>query len=61
MLNVFVRSGGVIRHSYSTEMMFAPSDPGQNSRHIDLLWPLWQVLDLTPEGRGSDWYPKLEY
>ena len=19
------------------------------------------MLDLTPEGRGTDWYPKLEY
>jgi hypothetical protein len=23
--------------------------------------PLWLMLDLTPEGRGTDWYPKLEY
>ena len=23
--------------------------------------PLWNILDLTPEGRGGDWYPKLEY
>ena len=23
--------------------------------------PLWTILDLTPEGRGNDWYPKLEY
>ncbi len=22
---------------------------------------LWNVLDLTPEGRGTDWYPKLQY
>ena len=22
---------------------------------------LWMVLDCTPEGRGADWYPKLEY
>ncbi len=25
-----------------------------------MLWPLWNVLDLTPEGRGKDWYPKLD-
>ena len=24
-------------------------------------WPLWNALDLTPEGRGKDWYPKLDY
>jgi predicted dithiol-disulfide oxidoreductase (DUF899 family) len=23
--------------------------------------PLWTLLDFTPEGRGTDWYPKLEY
>jgi predicted dithiol-disulfide oxidoreductase (DUF899 family) len=22
---------------------------------------LWNILDLTPEGRGTHWYPKLEY
>ncbi len=30
-------------------------------RHVDLLWPLWNLFDLTPEGRGTDWYPKLSY
>jgi predicted dithiol-disulfide oxidoreductase (DUF899 family) len=32
-----------------------------NTRHIDPLWPLWNVLDLTPEGRGDSWYPALTY
>jgi predicted dithiol-disulfide oxidoreductase (DUF899 family) len=27
---------------------------------VDLLWPLWNVLDLTPKGRGTDWYPRLQ-
>ena len=22
---------------------------------------LWTVLDLTPGGRGTDWYPRLDY
>jgi predicted dithiol-disulfide oxidoreductase (DUF899 family) len=60
-LNVFVRRGGKVFHFYCTELLFVPSDPGQNGRHVDMLWPLWNVLDLTPEGRGSDWYPKLRY
>lgn len=58
MMNVFVRRKGVVRHSWASEMMGAKADPGQNDRHIDLIWPLWNVLDLTPEGRGN-WYPKL--
>ncbi len=61
MLNVFTRKNGTIRHFYATEMMFGTADPGQNERHIDPIWPLWNVLDLTPEGRGTDWYPKLSY
>jgi predicted dithiol-disulfide oxidoreductase (DUF899 family) len=61
VLNVFVRRDGGIRHFYATELLFAPRDPGQEPRHVDLLWPLWNVLDLTPEGRGKDWHPKLTY
>jgi len=61
MLNVFARRGGEIRHMYATELHFAPADPGQNQRHIDMIWPLWNLFDFTPEGRGSDWYPALEY
>jgi len=26
-----------------------------------MLWPLWNILDLTPEGRGAGWYPELFY
>lgn len=61
IMNLFVRRGGAVRHSYGTEMLYAPADPGQNNRHIDMMWPLWNVLDLTPAGRGGDWYPKLSY
>ena len=60
-LNVFTREGGRIRHAWCSELMFAPSEPGQNPRHVDAIWPLWNLFDLTPEGRGTDWYPKLAY
>ena len=60
MLNVFVRRKGLIRHSWGSELLGATSEAGQNSRHVDMLWPLWNALDLTPEGRGKDWYPKLD-
>ena len=60
-LNVFVRRNGEIRHFYHTELLFAPSEPGQDGRHIDLIWPLWNLFDFTPEGRGTNWYPKLRY
>ena len=37
------------------------ADPGQDPRGAPDPMPLWTLLDLTPEGRGTDWYPKLEY
>jgi predicted dithiol-disulfide oxidoreductase (DUF899 family) len=61
IIHTFVRREDGIRHAYSSELNMLPSDPGQNPRHIDLMWPLWNVLDLTPEGRGADFYPALEY
>lgn len=61
VLNVFAQRGGEIRHCTSTELLFVPAEPGQNGRHIDQIWPLWNLLDFTPEGRGTDWYPELSY
>jgi predicted dithiol-disulfide oxidoreductase (DUF899 family) len=60
MLNVFVRRDGKLRHFWGSELFYAKADKGMHPRHVDLLWPLWNVLDLTPEGRG-DFYPKLQY
>lgn len=60
-LNVFVRTGDKIRHFYNTELLFVEPEKGQDPRHVDLLWPLWNLFDLTPEGRGADWYPQLDY
>lgn len=61
MMNVFVKREDKVRHFYGSEILYAPEEKGQNARHNDLMWPLWNVLDLTPEGRGTDWYPKLQY
>lgn len=60
-LNVFARRSGKVHHGYNTELVFLPGDPGQNQRHIDMAWPLWNLLDFTPEGRGTDWFPQLSY
>ncbi len=61
MLNVFQRQDGVIRHFWGSELLFAPTEPGQEMRHVGTLEPLWNMLDLTPEGRGSDWEEQLQY
>ena len=60
ILNVFRKNAG-IRHFYGTELLHARTETGQDPRHIDMIWPLWNLLDFTPEGRGKDWYPKLQY
>jgi predicted dithiol-disulfide oxidoreductase (DUF899 family) len=60
-LNVFARRDGKIHHFYYTELRFIPPEPRQNHRAIDLLWPLWNLFDFAPEGRGTDWHPKLTY
>jgi predicted dithiol-disulfide oxidoreductase (DUF899 family) len=58
---VFTRRDGTIRHFWSGEIGGEMADPGQDPRGAPDLDPLWTVLDTTPEGRGADWYPKLDY
>jgi predicted dithiol-disulfide oxidoreductase (DUF899 family) len=60
MLNMFRRDGKAIRHFWGSEVLYVPPEPGQEYRHNDALDPLWNMLDLTPEGRG-DFHPKLSY
>jgi predicted dithiol-disulfide oxidoreductase (DUF899 family) len=62
ILNVFRHDGAEIRHFWGSELMSGPTDPDQDPRHLDQVWPIWAMLDLTPEGRGSDWgFPALRY
>jgi predicted dithiol-disulfide oxidoreductase (DUF899 family) len=58
---VFTRHNGTIRHFYSNEMSGEMADPGQDPRGAPDADPLWLMLDCTREGRGTDWYPKLNY
>ena len=61
MLTVFYRYGDGIRHFWSSEMLDTPPEPGQEPRHVGTLEPLWNLLDLTPEGRPEDWYEHINY
>jgi predicted dithiol-disulfide oxidoreductase (DUF899 family) len=61
MLNVFHRDGETIRHFWGSELFYAPTDPGQDPRHVGTLEPVWNLFDLTPEGRGIDWDEQLTY
>jgi predicted dithiol-disulfide oxidoreductase (DUF899 family) len=57
---VFTRRDGAVRHFWSSEMGAQTADPGQDPRGAPDLMPLWIILDNTPEGRGTDWYPTLD-
>lgn len=55
---VFTRKDDGIYHTYSIELNQA--DPGQDSRGGDLLNPIFNFFDITPEGRGM-FYTSLHY
>lgn len=61
MLTVFHRNGDEIRHFWSSELLYAPSEAGQEPRHVGTLEPLWNLFDLTPEGRPVDWVEQFGY
>jgi predicted dithiol-disulfide oxidoreductase (DUF899 family) len=42
VMHVFSKRGGEIFHFWSTEGM---------SNHVDTVWPYWNLMDFTPEGR----------
>jgi predicted dithiol-disulfide oxidoreductase (DUF899 family) len=61
MLNVFHRDGDAIRHFWGSELFYAPTEPGQDPRHVGTLEPVWNLLDLTREGRPADFDEQLSY
>jgi len=57
-ISAFTRdSDGTIRHSYTGHPWLATD---VTERGIDELTPIWNVMDLTRQGRGA-FYAKLEY
>jgi len=48
---------GAPRHNYTVHPRMSEEI---DERGIDLLAPVWHILDLTPQGRG-DWYAQLDY
>jgi predicted dithiol-disulfide oxidoreductase (DUF899 family) len=61
VLNVLHRDGKTIRHFWNSELWYAPIEPGQDQRHSGTLEPVWNMLDLTREGRPADWDEQLSY
>src|SRR3954454_17462652 len=60
ILNVFHRDGETIRHFWGWDLFCGPGDSGQDPRHVGTLEPLWNLFDLTPEGR-PEWHEQLSY
>jgi predicted dithiol-disulfide oxidoreductase (DUF899 family) len=42
VMHVFTKRDGKIFHSWATEL---------DSNHVDTVWPYWNLMDFTPEGR----------
>ena len=61
MLNVFHRDGETIRHFWGSELFYAPTEPGQDPRHVGTIEPVWNLFDLTPEGRDEHFDEQLSY
>jgi predicted dithiol-disulfide oxidoreductase (DUF899 family) len=59
-LDVWARDAKVVRHFWAGESG-GTQDPGKDPHGAPDPTPLWTLFDLTPAGRGTDWYPKLEY
>lgn len=52
IMTVFRREAdGTMRLHWASELVFEPSDPGQDMRHLGTVEPLWTLFDLTPGGR----------
>jgi predicted dithiol-disulfide oxidoreductase (DUF899 family) len=60
-ITVFKRYGDEVRLFWAAEMTSEMADPGEDPRLAPDIASLWSILDLTPDGRGKDWYPKLSY
>jgi predicted dithiol-disulfide oxidoreductase (DUF899 family) len=58
---VWKRRGDKVHLFWAAEGGPETADPGQDPHLAPDPTPLWNVLDWTPGGRGSDWYPKLSY
>jgi predicted dithiol-disulfide oxidoreductase (DUF899 family) len=53
ILNVFQRDGDTIRHFWASEMLYAPTDEGEDPRHVGTLEVAWNLYDLLPRGRAD--------
>ncbi len=60
VMNVFRRTSDGIFHAWGSELLSRPMDSG-HPRHVDSIWPLWNLLDMTPSGRGDAIVPRQDF
>jgi predicted dithiol-disulfide oxidoreductase (DUF899 family) len=60
IMNVFRRTPDGIVHTWGSELSNRPMDNG-HPRHVDIVWPLWNLLDFTPDGRGDAPIPEQDF
>jgi predicted dithiol-disulfide oxidoreductase (DUF899 family) len=58
---VFKKVGDTVRLFWASQFRHEFADPGQDHRGWTDLAPLWMMLDLTPDGRPTNWHAKLSY
>jgi predicted dithiol-disulfide oxidoreductase (DUF899 family) len=58
---VWKREGDRVLLFWAAEGGSATADPGFDPHLAPDPTPLWNILDWTPAGRGTDWYPSLDY
>ncbi len=52
VMHCFTKRGGEIFHFWATETM---------SNHVDTVWPYWNLMDFTPEGRPDVQTPPQKF
>jgi predicted dithiol-disulfide oxidoreductase (DUF899 family) len=61
IVSVWKREGDKVRLFWAAEGGPETADPGFDPHLAPDPTPLWNILDMTPQGRGTNWYPKLDY
>lgn len=60
MMNVFRKTPEGVFHTWGSELVNHPKENGHPC-HVDTVWPFWNLLDMTPEGRGDASIPIQDY
>jgi predicted dithiol-disulfide oxidoreductase (DUF899 family) len=61
VMNVFCKTGDGIFHTWGSELIGHPTGNNGDPRHVDMVWLYWNLLDMTPEGRGEDPVPRQDF